>query len=287
MDGLYHYCSTSAFHGIGQTHSIWLSSLSLSNDSMEGKLVANVITRLADRDGLMRSAIERLQKSIGFLENAFDGLGFCLSEERDLLSQWRGYAADATGVAIGFSHEYLEWLAESSRGKETPGFSLLKVEYDSKGHQEQVEPTYRQIRKLIDAGAFKTRGLRTLFDTRTDEEVAEERKEIQRVHGELFIALMELFPKLFLLKSSAFREECEWRLVSYFIRGGKDTCSYRAMDDRLIQYRQYQLLQTDRSPIVEVVLGPKHLTPIPVVADFLRQSGFGEVKVTRSEATYR
>ena len=287
MDVLYHYCSTSAFHGIGETRSVWLSSLSLSNDSMEGKLVANVVTSLAERDGLTRRVIGRLQKSIGFLEQMFDGLGFCLSEEKDLLSQWRGYAADATGVAIGFSREYLEWLAESSRGKQTPGFSLLKVEYDPKGHQEQVEPTYHQIRKLIDVGAFKIPGLRGLLDTRADQEVEEERKEIQRAQGELFVALIELFPKLFLLKSPAFCEEREWRLVSYFVRGGKDTCSYRAMNDRLIEYRQYQLLETDCLPIAEVVLGPKHLTPIPVVADFLRQRGFGEVRVTRSEATYR
>lgn len=70
---------------------------------MEGKLVARALMRLAERDGLNPVAAERLQNAVAFLEGMFDGLGFCFSEDGDLLSQWRGYASDATGIAIGFS----------------------------------------------------------------------------------------------------------------------------------------------------------------------------------------
>jgi hypothetical protein len=112
MDTLYHYCSTASFHAITQSHALWLSSLSLSNDTMEGKLVARAIARLAERDSLESKGFRLLQRIIVLLELAFDGLGFCLSEKDDLLSQWRGYAADATGVSIGFSKEYLKRLAK-------------------------------------------------------------------------------------------------------------------------------------------------------------------------------
>lgn len=108
MTILYHYCSNNAFHSIIENSSIWLSSLSLSNDSMEGKLVAEIIGLIAKDDELDQAATERLQESVFRLEQFVDGLGFCLSECGDLLSQWRGYADDATGVSIGFSKNYLE-----------------------------------------------------------------------------------------------------------------------------------------------------------------------------------
>jgi len=94
---LYHYCSNTDFHSIIENRRILLSSLSLSNDSMEGKLVAEILARIAKADGLDQPATRRLQESVSRLEQLFDGLGFCLSEDGDLLSQWRGYAADATG----------------------------------------------------------------------------------------------------------------------------------------------------------------------------------------------
>lgn len=287
MDVLYHYCSTDAFHSIVEAHAIWLSSLSLSNDTMEGKLVANVVSRLAERDGLDHSAGKRLQDMLGFFERTVEGLGFCLSEEGDLLSQWRGYAADATGVTIGFSRQYLEWLAEENRDKGTPGFTMMRVQYEPEAHEAEVLPTYTEAKRLIEAGALKSPGIRMILDLRTDEQIEQEKKEAEMAFSKLSFTMLSLFPKLFLLKSSAFREEKEWRLLSHLVCVGKDTCSYRALQDRLIPYRSFQLKQSEQQPIVEVVLGPKHLTPIRLVEDFLRQNGYDTVTVKRSEASYR
>lgn len=212
MEILYHYCSTATFHSIVDTRSVRLSSLSLSNDTLEGKLVANAVAQLAKRDDLSQATSLRLQDYLNFFEKIFDGLGFCLSEDGDVLSQWRGYAADATGVAIGFSRAYLEWLS---------------------------------------------------------------------------MMLLMLFPKLYLLKSPAFREEREWRLLSHSLLRGDEVLSYRPLPDRLAPFRAYELLEMQRQPIVEVVLGPKHLTPATVIEGFLKQCGFGTVSVKRSGASYR
>jgi len=287
MEVLYHYCSTDAFHSIVEAHSIWLSALSLSNDTMEGKLLANVMSRLAERDGLDRASSQRLQDMLGFFEQTVEGLGFCLSEEGDLLSQWRGYAADATGVTIGFSRQYLEWLADENQGKDTPGFTLMKVQYEPEAHETEVDPTYAEAKRLVEAGAMKSPGIRTILDTRTDEQVEQEKKEAEEAFLKLSLAMLSLFPKLFLLKSPAFREEKEWRLLSHLVCTGKDTCSYRALQNRIVPYRSFNLKQPERQPIAEVVLGPKHLTPVRIVEDFLRQNGYDAVTVKRSEATYR
>lgn len=287
VDTLYHYCSVESFVSIVRSRSIWLSSLSLSNDSMEGRLVNTTVMRLAERDALDAATRERLRESLAFTERFFDGLGFCLSEDGDLLSQWRGYAADARGVAIGFSRSYLESLAVSSRGSSTPGFALYKVEYEPDMHEAQIEPTYRELRKLIDAGAFKLRGLRLLLDSRTDEEIAEDDKRIEHAHKALMFKLLELFPKLYELKASAFREEREWRLVSMLVGSASDDYLYRAAHSRVIPYRAFDLPPRETPAITEVVIGPRHETPPSVVQSILKQAGFGIVSVRRSDATYR
>ena len=94
MNALFHYCSSSNFLKIVEQHAVYLSSLSLSNDTLEGKLVARAFETLGQRDKLAQATVERLRESLEMFEEILDGLGFCLSEDGDLLSQWRGYAGD-------------------------------------------------------------------------------------------------------------------------------------------------------------------------------------------------
>ncbi len=286
MTILYHYCSNNSFHSIIENHRICLSSLSLSNDSMEGKLVTEIITRIAKADGLDKDAINRLQQSVSILEQVFDGLGFCLSEEGDLLSQWRGYAADATGVSVGFSKDYLEQFAETSRGQEISGFSLQRVEYDLEKQNSLIKPTYIEIKKLIDEGAFKFPTRRSLLDTRSNDEVESDNEKFKRAFSNLSMRVLLLFEKLFLLKTDAFSEEKEWRLISYLVKRD-DRCSFRALNDRIVPFRRFELLESESGSIVEVILGPKNKTPNYVIEGLLKRSGFANVKILHSKATYR
>jgi hypothetical protein len=287
MTILYHYCSNNAFHSIIENRKVRLSSLSLSNDSMEGKLVAEILAHIAKADGLDQAATQRLLKSVSGLEQVIDGLGFCLSEDGDLLSQWRGYAADATGVSIGFSKDYLEQFAEASLSPEKSGFTLQRVEYDLAVQESLIKPTYIEIKKLINEGAFKFPGKSSLLDARSDDEVERDNEKIKGAFSRLSMKVLTLFAKLFLLKTSAFREEREWRLISYFVKTGDDRCSFRALNDRIVPFREFDLFESEYGSIVEVILGPKNITPNYVIESFLKQSGFANVKVLRSEATYR
>lgn len=291
QNALYHYCSTEAFYAIVANRTVRLSAMTLSNDSLEGKLVSHALQRLAKRDSLGSADTERLLSLFASYEQAFEGLAFCLSEEGDLLSQWRGYASDATGVSIGFSRQYLEWLAQREPDPDPVQdhflYSLSRVKYEVAEHDAEVEAAYQELRRHIDDGAFKSGWTRGLLDTRTESEFQEDQKKItvalSRVSGVLF----SLMPKLFVLKSRAFREEKEWRLLSHLVWTVSDECSFRPAGNRLIPFRAAKLLQFDGEAIAEVVLGPKHLTPTNVVANFLKKFGFGEVRVRRSEATYR
>jgi hypothetical protein len=101
------------------------------------------------------------------------------------------------------------------------------------------------------------------------------------------MTVLTLFTKLFLLKSEAFSEEQEWRLVAYFIKSADESCSFKAYSDRITPYREYKLLPLEEKPIVEVILGPKNITPVYVLESFLKQNGFNNFKISHSKVTYR
>ncbi|MFZ3220101.1 MAG: DUF2971 domain-containing protein [Rhodoferax sp.] len=284
---LYHYCSTEAFVSMLKGRSFWLSSLKLSNDTMEGRLVTSTLMRFAERDCLDQSAARRLRESIELMERLFHGLGFCLSEDGDLLSQWRGYADDARGVAVGFSHAYLNELAAQPRPDGSNRFAIARVEYDEQQHEAGIEPNYRELRNLIDAGAFRFPGLRSLLDSRTPEEIAADDEAIGKAHRGLLMRILLLAPKLYQLKAPAFREEREWRLVSISTDSAEDDVSFRGNGARVIPFRSIELTQSEIAPLSEVVLGPRHETPESTVQAFLKSVGYGEVRVRRSAATYR
>jgi hypothetical protein len=286
MTILYHYCPTSSFHSIIHSQAIWLTSLSQSNDYMEGKLVSYAIERLARRDKLKEIDVIELQQWLKVIESQFDGLGFCLSEVDDLLSQWRGYASDATGVAIGFSNEYLEWLVTTD--KETKlGTILNKVSYSQNEHDALVEPTYLEVKQLMNDEAHMPPRVRNVLDTRTEDEIQQERVKSLIGKAKIFTALRQIYPKLFLLKQAAFKEEKEWRLISYLDNDANDVCSYYLRDRRIVPYRSIDLMSPGIRPIVKVILGPKHLTPVYVVKNFLYSYGFDQVQVIPSAASYR
>lgn len=286
MDTLFHYCSSSTFASIVSRRSIWLSSLSLSNDTMEGRLVTQTFERLLSQSTIQAEEIEEIRDALRFAEELFDGLGFCLSEKPDLLSQWRGYADDGQGFSIGFTKAYLEELAKAREDGES-GFRLGKVLYEPTEHEAALKPTYDEIKKIIDSGILKRPrfGLITMPDEqemkKRQEEYAESIKALWRktVGGTVLSAHM--------LKNRAFVEEAEWRLVSYLVKESNDSASFRAAGNRLVPYREFNLKQLTAKPITEVYLGPKNITPNFVIEKFLTLNGFPDVSVKRSAATYR
>ena len=70
-----------------------------------------------------------------------------------------------------------------------------------------------------------------------------------------------------------------------------DRCSFRACIDRIVHYREYDLLpienNKDINMINEVFIGPKNLTPPEVINSLLEQNDFNDVTVKNSTASYR
>lgn len=131
---LYHYCSLSAFTSITSSKEIRLTDLLKSNDYLEGTWLFDTIDAslyllnikfqeyLApdwpvalqseeSRNKLFSEFRQYVNAARKKQRDNYAFYGFCLSEEEDLLSQWRGYADDGQGVAIGFSKVFFNLFA--------------------------------------------------------------------------------------------------------------------------------------------------------------------------------
>jgi len=268
-DVLYHYCSTETLLAIVQTGQVRLSSLRQSNDHLEGRLLVQHLYDFARQKGFNEQFMQHLVNAMRPFELAIDGLALCLSSKGDLLSQWRGYGGEARGASLGFDVRYL-------RAKERPtddngGLALLEVQYDLDEHRRRVEKQFPNVQGLVEK-------LQTISP----------RGDMEELLAALQTAMLGLLGDVFALKSPAFREEAEWRLIR-MIHVQAQGLGYRATGSRLIPFATLSIRATpnESHAIRQVILGPRHETPPQVVKMMLEQHGFPGVEVTRSVASFR
>lgn len=289
MPVLYHYCSTNAFLSIISSRKIFASEFTLSNDLLEGKWIRQVITDYCKEKGVDFFTTESVLSSIDRLINFIGAAGICLSEEGDLLSQWRAYSSNGSGFSIGFD--------QSKFGDEASSLPPLgKVIYDPTRQKNLIQTTMDAVIDLAQAGAG--RPLTILGAAGKTEAELEQKKEADTRYETL---IFSLFPHLYILKNPAFQEEREWRSVTIVIphnslspdAEGKagwflNHMEFRALPDRIVPHKEFPLDRSDgSSTICEVKIGPRNVTPVRVVEAALLHHGWKGVKVTKSTASYR
>jgi hypothetical protein len=291
---LYHYCSNSSFLSILDNQNIRASEFSLSNDHLEGKWSRNLLERFCvERKMYPVTQSLLLERFENYLLQYFFAVGFCLSEDGDLLSQWRGYADDGRGVAIGFESNFFSDLIASMPDR-SQGFDFLfeKVEYDLAEQKKVARPYFEAICKLADSGALSKP---SFLSDKTEAEHEEQARQLS-------LEMVSFIPYLYTLKNHAFREEREWRLIALVTPGNPLTVAltgrkptgwelssleYHAKPDRLVPFRPIKIKpEGGRHPIREVVLGPKNITPKAFVDGALQRHGI-VASVRPSTASYR
>lgn len=277
---LYHYCSNEAFVSMASHRTIWLSSMSLSNDSMEGKWLRQLLEVECLSKGFKRRHLPEIAFGIDTALKAVDGLCFCLSEESDRLSQWRGYAGDGTGVCIGFSSTA---LAEMGMVKDTDdiGFTLEKVNYGNLDRLGEVQSVVDQLVLASKKGAWDMPGL--LTPGNLEENMERHEREVQITNLNFAMLFMDFFK----VKNPAFEEEREWRALSMRFRYSDYVCKYRPAGDKIIPYQEVGMNPLDSQLISNIILGPKNRSRVDDIKLMLDCMGFGEVDVSRSSASYQ
>ena len=194
---LYHYTDQNGFMGIFINQELWATKIQYLNDKKEYTLALELakkhleeLIKNAEKQE-NRALIAKLNYYIKSIPNIKD-MNICVSsltENGDLLSQWRGYSNHLGGYSIGFNIFALEPFINHQ------GFELAKCIYEPK-EQEKV------IKKMINE----------LIEEFNSEVEPSHKMLIHYESGNHFTnRLAKIAP---LLKDSSFAEECEWRIVS-------------------------------------------------------------------------
>ena len=224
----------------------------------------------------------------------------CFSAESDLLSQWRGYAKDGKGVAIGFySNNFL--VAQDFKNikfkKITYGMNHVKYEL----HNYILEKLVKAYKESENASGYSN------YENAIDDIIS----------GMVYEAVF--------YKNPAFKEENEWRLVFYpfgnirnllithkhnymasnylfydrmleTIEYKKDyngllreKLSFRTADDKIISYVDMNFESIKQVVLAEIIIGPKANIDDRDLRLFLKANGydFSKINIKKSSATYR
>jgi hypothetical protein len=285
---LYHYCDTNTFKAIVENNQLWLSSLRQSNDAMEGHLLRRLIHEaLAEMNLSPDVAAELIDMwDTWFLQ--VDCFATCLSTEKDLLSQWRGYAANGSGFSIGFDAEALTKL-EFTDGPLLGSWAnarpqMYYVEYKEQQQKEQVRRVLSEVLPMLNI-LSEQRSLRNLLQDANDQKKANELGKV-KARTEMAHKLIQWVPQAYTIKSEAFAEEHEARLMAVAPLMPK-VHRYRTRGAALVPYLRLNISSGVRSPIVSVRLGPTNPTPPDVIRNYLHGHDMEHVEVTTSIASYR
>jgi len=310
---VYHYCSLESFMSIIKNNTIRLTNISKSNDSSEICYCFDFF------QNILKKAIKdftRLHTSDEELKSYFNGINInnlisraifndsliyyvaCFSSEANLLSQWRGYADDGNGVAIGF----YSTLFRTSSPSDTEKLNYGKIVYDI----NNIETDFHNY--IIDKLelAYKENNFSAY-------EIAINKIVSTIVYNAVFI------------KNPAFKEENEWRLVFYpfghirnllinhksrdmssnqffydrmlepiecekdynGLKRGK--ISFRCTKDKIISYVDMNFEKIKKEILAEIVIGPKSNITDNDLKLFLLSNGYDltKVKIRKSSSTYR
>lgn len=276
---VYHYCSVDTFFNIIKNSSMWLSDIEKSNDYQECVRCREFVNKGIEE--YLKDDVETLEEWSTWYEfgvnSNFSMKTFCVcfSESKDKLSQWRGYAQDGKGIAIGFDKEVLEELNQISKFHVAFG----KVIYDNP--QEYVQGIIADnIEKL-------------------------KYKKVRNVAVELSGNYKMQFP---FVKNPGFEEEKEWRAVVCSSIGHHNIPSsenilfskvkYRTANNKLIPYIEMNFEKVKQSIIKEIFIGPKSEVEIEDIVNLLSFYGYYDgieggynfqkpVTIKKSSTTYR
>ncbi|TAI99394.1 DUF2971 domain-containing protein [Pectobacterium versatile] len=265
---IYHYCSPETFQKIIENKTLWLSATNNMNDFSEGKWVEDALGRV-----LRKIANEKNKKWceelwITMVSNNQPTYVACFSKDGDILSQWRAYAQDGEGVAIGFDEECLN--LETGR-------VAFNIDIDKSMKINEIEYINDDDVEIKIQNILNKESLENSLGIVTD-------------------LVMDLGFLAVTAKSPAFKEEKEKRIIYKPLilinEGEKHVLSidhgreikYRISNGYLISYFEFQF---SPESIKEIILGPKNKFSQHDMDKFMYSNKLGKTKIKQSKATYR
>lgn len=243
---VYHYTDAAGVYGILSSGNLWATSARYLNDSSEIRGAFDMAADVADRHpaGSDASVREGLRSFANYVRDS-GGISpnvviVSLSEEGDLLSQWRGYGDYAVG---------LNWNA--LRAHLSDGMRFMKCNYNWTEHRSLIESAI-------------TEAVRAASTVEAQQGVS----FAYHLHNNIYTRMIELAP---MLKHPSFAEEREWRIVAGPLDGR--TLKTRPGRYSLVQYAEIALPQNVGRIIERIVIGPS-------AHQRLKMQGVGDLTMT-------
>lgn len=260
---IYHYTSSSVLMSIVKNKSIWLTGKHHLNDPDEGAVFDFLCKEYQKKNGECLNDMANYLMEYDFFIN-------CMTEQRDKLSQWRGYGDQGRGVSIGFDSSEIKKYIES-----TPELLLKKVDYIKKS--SPTVPSYLE-------GQFDQTKVRS-----------ERRKNSEPVGVPPDKFLHSLKKEQCSLKYDSYEEESEIRVIYTTKDHGDDIKSGLGASIGSKKYieingaiREYYDLTIPVEFIKEIYIGPKNKDQnIDVLTRFLKSNGFDHVEIKNSDLNFR
>lgn len=185
---LYHYTSMEGICGILSGQSVWMSDCRYLNDRKE---LRDAVDSFIDKyEGEKRIALEL---AFHWWQYSRCHCVFSLSESPQILSQWRAYSADGTGMALGFSEKFMTagWCERDAK--------LVDCVYDDHNQFLDLvsENLAQEIEKIFGIYEVSKHAVNIFW-----EEIEKETSPLDT-----------LYAQLLRVKNIAFKEEREVRLV--------------------------------------------------------------------------
>jgi hypothetical protein len=273
---VYHYCSVNVFMQIISSKSLWLTNAYKTNDRAEIRWIDNVIKSAMPKciDKYPSFYMESVQELFKINSTVVPYI-FCLSENGDLLSQWRSYADDGAGVSIAFAPEHF-------------------------GIQNQMPGTGRDTSLTV--GIHHVVYDKLEQETRVVEAIESPARFVQGRDGVETCSIQaasQLVAMSSVFKSPAFSEEREWRIIhtplvmrdmeghTSLHASVSDLC-FRSSRGDIISYFSFGLSGSFGSELIpHIILGPKCKVNNYDLFLFLSQNGLRNTKIARSQVPYQ
>lgn len=251
---VFHYTDAVGFKGIMESGKLWATDYRYLNDSSELRYIFNLARQAAEdifryetTTGLAHEFLRYIATASPPYEDTVYWI-CCFSELDNSLSQWRAYGG-RQGFSVGFPGDItLEpgLVDVPGRQGQTPGITLLKVEYRAERHAEYVDALIRELIELCGSPHMQD-------------------------YEETDVAISHISPFYFgqlerasyRFKHPDFADEREWRLLSW---DGRKREFFR-VGVTLTPYTEFRLFSASHPnansnglPLVAVRHGP---TPLP------------------------
>jgi Protein of unknown function (DUF2971) len=268
---LFHYTNSAGLMGILKDRAMIATHSSFVNDEKEmshGLSVARSIyqERSAGGEPFVESVLRLIDGFDGSPPEEFFPYIACFSEERDQLSQWRGYGSDEGAVSIGFSVGGIARALERWAIQDRAGVRLLQVLYKPTEQNRLLDDLFQKPmttdRMLVGSAGVMTRE--------------------------------RFYRALVRCKHKGFEEEKEWRIAADSINGlgtrGRRPDGFRRRGRYIAPHVKIALAPTDGLlPLTQITCAPGDTGGIAAagVRSILNFYGYTDVPVQESETPYR